>query len=161
MTAPAGLLEVGTFGRTHGVRGEIYLDLISDREERRRVGSRLWCGGRWVTLTKVRPNNDRLIVAVEGIASPEEARLLTNLSVYGEPIADEEALWVHELVGSRVVGVDGTDYGVCTGVLDNPAHLILETDADVLVPVPFVVRQDDGVVVVDPPAGLLDLKDNS
>jgi len=27
--------------------------------------------------------------------------------------------------------------------------------------VPFVVRQDDGVVVVDPPAGLLDLKDNS
>ncbi len=161
MTEPAGLLEVGTFGRTHGVRGEIYLDLVSDREERRRVGSRLWCDGRWVTLTKVRPNNDRLIVAVDGITSLEEARLLTTLTVYGEPIADEEALWVHELVGSRVVGVDDTDYGVCTAVLDNPAHLILETDIDVLIPVPFVVRRDDSVVVVDPPAGLLDLKDNS
>jgi 16S rRNA processing protein RimM len=161
VTEPAGLLEVGTFGRTHGVRGEIYLDLVSDREERRRVGSRLWCDGRWVTLTKVRPNNDRLIVAVDGITSLEEARLLTTLTVYGEPIADEEALWVHELVGSRVVGVDDTDYGVCTAVLDNPAHLILETDIDVLIPVPFVVRRDDSVVVVDPPAGLLDLKDNS
>lgn len=160
MTTPAGLLEVGTFGRTHGVRGEIYLDLLSDREERRRVGARLWCDGRWLTLTKVRPNNDRLIVAVEGIASPEEARLLTNHAVYGEPIADDDALWVHELVGSRVVGVDGTDYGRCTAVLDNPAHAILETDTDVLVPIPFVVRREDGLVVVDPPAGLLELRDN-
>ena len=161
MTAPAGLLEVGTFGRTHGVRGEIYLDLISDREERRRAGARLWCNGNWLTLTKVRPNNDRLIVAVEGIASPEESRLLTNHTVYAEPIDDDDALWVHELVGSRVVGVDGTDYGVCTAVLDNPAHAILETDAQVLVPVPFVVRiSDDGVVLVDPPAGLLELREN-
>lgn len=160
MTTPAGLLEVGTFGRTHGVRGEIYLDLISDRDERRREGARLWCDGQWLTLVKVRPSNDRLIVAVEGFSSPEEARRLTNHTVFGEPIADDDALWVHELVGSRVVGVDGADYGVCTAVLDNPAHAILETDADVLVPVPFVVRQEDGVVVVDPPAGLLDLRES-
>jgi hypothetical protein len=30
----------------------------------------------------------------------------------------------------------------------------------VLVPVPFVVSFDDGLVTVDPPAGLLDLGEN-
>lgn len=160
MTVPAGLLEVGTFGRTHGVRGEIYLNFISDRDERRRDGSRFWVGGKWITLTKIRPNNNRWIVTVEGVSTPEDARLLTNQVAYAEPIDDDDALWVHHLVGSRVVGSDGTEYGTCVAVLDNPAHAIIETDSAVLIPVPFVVSHDSGVVEVDPPAGLLDLRDN-
>jgi 16S rRNA processing protein RimM len=154
---PDGLLEIGRLGRTHGVRGEIYLNLTSDRPERKRPGSRVFVGGSWRTITAIRPSNERYLVVLEGLDVREEAAKLTNEVVYGEPIDDPAALWVHDLVGSRVVDVDGTDYGTCTAVVDNPAHPILETDRGVLVPVPFVSSFDDDIVTVAPPAGLLDL----
>jgi 16S rRNA processing protein RimM len=143
------------------VRGEIYLSLTSDRPERRQPGGRVFVAGSWRTIQKIRPSNDRFLVMFEGITVREDAAQLTNEGVYAEPIDDASALWVHEIVGSRVVGIDGTDYGTAAAVLDNPAHAIIETDRGVLVPVPFVTSYTDGVVVVAPPAGLLDLQDNS
>ena len=161
MNRPDGLLEIGRLGRPHGVRGEIYLRLVSDRPERRQPGTRVFVGGAWRTIEAIRPSNDRFLVVLEGLAVREEAAELTNEVVYGEPIDDPAALWVHELVGARVIGTDGTEYGSCVAVLDNPAHAILETDRGVLVPVPFVTSHEDGVVVVAPPDGLLDLQDNA
>lgn len=161
MNRPDGLLEIGRLGRPHGVRGEIYLSLVSDRPERRQPGTRVFVGGAWRTIEAIRPSNDRFLVVLEGLAVREEAAELTNEVVYGEPIDDPAALWVHELVGARVIGTDGTEYGSCVAVLDNPAHAILETDRGVLVPVPFVTSHEDGVVVVAPPDGLLDLQDNA
>jgi len=160
VTQPDGLLEIGTLGRPHGVRGEIYLSLTSDRSERRKAGTKIYAAGEWWTITKIRPSNDRFLVMLEGIDVREKAAHLTNEVVYGEPIHDLGALWVHELVGSRVIDVNGTEYGTCTAVLDNPAHAILETDRGVLIPVPFVSSRDAGIVVVAPPAGLLDLQEN-
>ena len=45
-------------------------------------------------------------------------------------------------------------------MLDNPAHPIIETDLDVLVPLPFVVEYLNGEVRVNPPLGLLELGDD-
>ena len=78
------------------------------------------------------------------------------MAIYAEPIDDPAALWVHELIGSDVVDVDGTARGRCVSVVANPAADLLELDSGALVPVVFVVRHADGVVVIDPPAGLLD-----
>jgi len=36
---PEGLLEVGRIGRPHGVRGDVFIDLTTDRAERAAVGS--------------------------------------------------------------------------------------------------------------------------
>ena len=161
MTRPDGLLEVGKLGRPHGVRGEIYLTLTSDRPERKLPGTRFFIGGAWRTIESIRPANDRFLVVLDGLGVREEAAKLTNEVVYGEPIDDPAALWVHDLVGARVVGVDGADFGTCVAVIDNPAHPIIETDAGTLIPIPFVSSYVDGIVSVDPPAGLVDLGENS
>jgi 16S rRNA processing protein RimM len=161
MNRPDGLLEIGRLGRPHGVRGEIYLSLVSDRPERRKAGSRVFVAGAWRTIEVIRPANDRFLVVLEGLGVREEAAKFTNEVVYGEPIDDPTALWVHDLVGSHVVGADGAEFGTCVAVIDNPAHAIIETDRGVLIPVPFVSSHEDGVVVVAPPDGLLDLQDNS
>ena len=71
-------------------------------------------------------------------------------------IEDDDALWVHELIGARVVEAAGTDRGVCVAVIDNPAHDLLELASGALVPVPFVVSFADGVITIDPPDGLFD-----
>jgi 16S rRNA processing protein RimM len=72
-------------------------------------------------------------------------------------VLDEGEFWVHELVGTRVVAVDGRVLGIVAAVEANPAHDQLVLDGGELVPLVFVTEQRDGDVVVDVPEGLFEL----
>jgi len=154
---PAGLLEVGVVRRPHGVRGDTYVDLLTDREDRLAVGSRLWIGGAWRVVTSSKRLPQRWLVHFEGFDDRNAIERLTNVAAFAEPVDDPDALWVHELVGSRVVEVDGTERGECLAVVANPANDLLELDSGALVPVNFVVSSADGVTIIDPPPGLFEL----
>ncbi len=91
-----------------------------------------------------------------GVTDRNVVERLTNSEVYGEPIDDPSVVWVHELVGSVVVDAAGNNLGTCVGVIDNPAHPIMELDNGFLVPTPFIVSNDNGQVVIDAPEGLFD-----
>jgi 16S rRNA processing protein RimM len=94
-------------------------------------------------------------VTFEGVTSREAAELLVNAPLMAEPINDPNALWVHDLIGARIVDTEDNDIGMCVSVVENPAHALLETETGDLIPVPFVVSQQDGVIVVSLPPGLL------
>ena len=162
MTVPRpDLLEVGRIGRPHGVRGELYVDLLTDREERVAVGSRLVARDDTLEVVAARPSNGRWLVVFAGVSDRTQAERLTGVQLLAAPIEDPDALWVHELIGSRVVEADGIDRGRCVSVLANPAHDLLELDSGALVPVTFVVSCVDGVTTVDVPEGLFDLVEPS
>lgn len=174
-----GLLEVGRIGRPHGVRGDVFLHLTTDRVERAAVGSRLRVRDRWVTITRSARSNDRWRVHLDGVDDRSAAEALTGATVHAEPIDDADALWVHRLIGARVVEVDGTDRGRCVAVIENPASDLLELESGALVPAVFVTAVDmdasdtsatsaseapgdvsagaQVVVTIDPPDGLFDL----
>lgn len=153
------LREVGRVGRAHGVHGELYVSLITDRLERVAPGARLLAGAHWLTVRESRQQQQRWLVRFDGVDDRTAAERLTNTPLMAEPLedGDDDALWVHELIGSRVIDREGVDRGTCVGVLDNPAHDILELDGGALIPVTFVVSCADGVTIVDPPDGLFDL----
>jgi 16S rRNA processing protein RimM len=150
--------EVGRIGRAHGVRGHVHVQLITDRTERVAPGARLRAGERWMTVADSRPQRDAWLVRFEGVEDRAAAETLVKTVLYAEPLPDNgDELWVHQLIGCRVVDVAGVDHGTCTAVLDNPAHDLLELDNGALVPVTFVVTCIDGIVTIDPPEGLFDL----
>ena len=155
---PDGLLEVGRIGKPHGVRGDLFLSLTSDLVQRREVGAHLIIfdssGKRTLTITSSRPQQDRWVVHFEGIDDRNAAEKLTNKFLYAAPIDGVEGLWVHQLIGSEVEDTSGVSWGICTGVLNNPAHDLLELESGVLIPMPFVLSCDEGITVIDPPAGL-------
>ena len=155
---PDGLLEVGRIGKPHGVRGDLFLSLTSDLVQRREVGAQLIIfdssGKRTLTITSSRPQQDRWVVHFEGIDDRNAAEKLTNKFLYAAPIDGAEGLWVHQLIGSEVEDTSGVSWGMCTGVLNNPAHDLLELESGVLIPMPFVLSCDEGITVIDPPAGL-------
>lgn len=157
MTPSEGLLEVGRVGRPHGVRGDVFLDLTTHRSERAAVGSRLLIAGEWRTIERSSKSGDRWRVHLSGIDTREAAAELTGQTASAEPIDDPDALWVHQLIGARVVETDGTERGTCVAVVDNPAADLLELDSGALVPVTFVTELTDRVVTIDPPDGLFDL----
>ena len=158
---PKGLLEVGRIGRAHGVKGAVVVTLTSDRHERVAPQSRLHDGQQCLVVESSRPQpQHRWVVQFDGIDDRNAAEALTGRALWAEPVDDDDALWVHDLIGTPVVDADGVDPRRCaSSVLDNPAHDILELDTGHLVPVIFVISADDGVITVDPPDGLFDLLD--
>jgi 16S rRNA processing protein RimM len=157
-TPPDGLLEVGRIGKPHGVRGDLFISLTSDVASRHAVGATFTivesAGHRTLTIATVRPQQDRFVVHFEGVDDRNDAEKLTNKFLYAEPVENEDGLWVHQLIGSNVVDMAGESWGTCTGVLQNPAHDILEIEGGLLVPAPFIVTTDGTTTVINPPAGL-------
>jgi 16S rRNA processing protein RimM len=168
-TPPDGLLEIGRIGRAHGVKGGLVVTLTSDRTERVQAGSRVFDGQQWLTVATSRSlPQHKWMVLFDGLADRNAAERFTGRVLWAEPLADADALWVHELIGAHVVDQSGVDRGVCVAVIDNPANDLLELDTGHLVPVTFVVSvvsggasgsADGGVVNVEAPDGLFDLLD--
>lgn len=157
---PAGLLEVGRIGRAHGIRGAVVVTLTSDRHERVAPQSRLFDGRQWLVVQSSRPQpQHRWVVQFQGVADRNAAETMAGRVVWAEPLTDDDALWVHELIGMSVVDAAGVARGTCIAVIDNPAHDILELDTGHLIPIIFVVSADDRVISVDTPDGLFDLLD--
>lgn len=151
------LLEIGRIGKAHGLRGEVTALITSDRPERTAPGAVWHLRSGPVTVTAIRPFQQRWIALLEGVSTREAAEALSGEVIHGEPIDDPDALWVHDLVGAEVQTPDGARWGTVAAVLSNPADDLLELDDGTLVPVGFVSDSSGlpDVVVVDPPEGLL------
>lgn len=159
------LLEIGHIGRPHGLRGDLLVRLVTNREGRLVPGSQVDCAGRCLTVRSSRPvpgrqggHSSSWLVSFEGVATREDAEQMTGavLCVPAET-GDGDGLWVHELIGSVVREREGADRGRVIAVQANPASDLLVLDDGALVPLRFVVAVHPGVLVIDPPPGLFDL----
>ena len=132
--------------------------LVTDRLERLQPGSVLHGPDGTLEVLAAKPFKHRWIVDFAGVTSREAAEALHGAVLSAEPVDDPDALWVHDLIGRRVVDVTGRVRGTVVAVQANPASDLLVLDSDALVPVRFVVEAPPaGDVVVDPPEGLFDL----
>jgi 16S rRNA processing protein RimM len=155
--AAAVLLDVGRITRPHGLRGEVVVQLTTDRHERLSPGAVLSSDAGPLVVTAARPHHDRWIVSFEGHQGRDAAEALRGLTLRAEPLDDPDELWVHDLVGSEVVTTAGERIGTCVAVVANPAADLIELDSGALVPVVFVVDLRPGEVTIDPPEGLFEL----
>lgn len=152
------LLEVGSIGRAHGTSGEVVVRLITDRTERLESGSKLAADVRELVVATSRPHQDRWLVRFEGVETRDQAEELRGWILRAPALRVANTLWVHELIGSTVREVSGTERGVVEAVVANPASDLLELDSGDLVPLTFVVEFVNGVVLIDVPDGLFDLR---
>jgi 16S rRNA processing protein RimM len=156
------VLLVGRITRSHGLRGEVVVDLLSSEPELRlAVGAELATDRGPLVVEAARPHQGKWLVVFEGVLGREAADALRGTELRAEPIDDPDALWVHDLVGASVVDAAGVERGTVVAVLANPADDLLELDGGALVPVGFITgwegEGDARRLVVDPPEGLFDL----
>ena len=134
------------------------MTLVSNRLERLAPGSELQTDAGTLQVVAARPHQQRHLVAFAGIDDRGKAEALRGLLLRAEPIVDPDEMWVHELIGARVVDQSGTDRGVVARVAANPAGDLLELADGALVPMRFVVacvpRQR---IEVEVPDGLFDI----
>ncbi len=151
------LLEVGRIVKAHGLKGEVVVVLTTNMiEERTASGTLLRAGDQWLKVVSARPHQDRWLYTFKEIGDRNSADLLRAKALYAEPIDDEGEVFVHELLGRRLIDQHGTDHGTVEAIVDNPAADLLELGDGRLVPLNFYVDHDELSVTVDVPAGLLD-----
>jgi 16S rRNA processing protein RimM len=171
---------VGRVGRPHGIRGEVVVGVRTDEPDLRfAVGAILGSGptpdsdtpSGQLKVASARWHSGQLLVAFAGITDRTAAAELTGtwLSVDSSQLPatpDPDEFRDHELIGLSVRTPAGQDVGVVTDVLHHGQDLLVvrragqEGAEETLVPfVRAIVPEVDvaaGLLVIDPPAGLLD-----
>ncbi len=166
-------IEIGLVGRPHGLRGEVGVDFWAESPDLLR--GTLWLRpGRGAprphTVAGVRRHQGRPLVLFEGIADRSAAETLRGMHVLVTkdrlPEPDEDEVYLHELLGLRVL-LHAT--GDTLGTLDDvqmpggqEVWSIRTPDGkEVLLPAveEFVasIDLDAGEVRIAPPPGLLEL----
>ena len=187
MTRPSGLLrqsapsvpeepliEIGQVGRPHGIKGESTLHYYADSLE--------WLDGPlWLRAGETGPlkpakaaayrqHNGQLLVRFEGIGDRSAVETLRGLTVLIPesllPESDEEALYLHDLLGMRLLlYATGQEVGTLAHVdfVGEQELWIVESPEgkEILFPAvsEFVdsVDFDAGEIRISPPPGLLEL----
>jgi 16S rRNA processing protein RimM len=167
------LILIGRIARTHGIRGDLLVNPETDFPDERFVEGRvlqLEMPGRSepVTIESVRFHQGRPLVTFAGVDTMEAAEALIGAELK-VPEAEIPRLpagtyYRHDLVGCEVSDTKGQAIGRVTSV-DGPMErsrlVIAGPRGEVMVPMVggICVRVDPAakVIVVDPPAGLLDL----
>lgn len=176
---------VARVGKPHGLRGEVTVQLHTDDPDRRlAVNATLMCeplDRGPLTVATVRVHQGRHLVGFESVSDREGAEALRNTRLYvpaldpsgtrshddDAPSQDVDEYYEDELVGMSVVLTTGEAIGTVRALHTRAAQDLLEiaqSNGDTAL-VPFVVALVPSVdserreVVIDPPAGLLDMSD--
>lgn len=169
-------LVIGRVVKSHGIRGEIVVEVRTDSPELRFADGAVLTGRRprekrteTYTVAASRDHSGRLLVRLAGVNDRTAADALRGMlfvidSADVEPSDDPDEFYDHELEGLAVRTIDGQDVGTIAEVLHLPGGELLSVKApdgrEILVPfVAAIVPTVDvagGFVVLDPPEGLLD-----
>lgn len=137
-------LEVGRIGKTHGLKGDLWLNLSTDFPERLGAGKIVYIGKKFkkFSIGSFSLKGHRGLVKFDEFNSPEEARLLTNQNVYVKiedlPELPDDEYYHHNLIGIRVVNANQDEIGflediVVTGA--NDVYVVKDsTGKEVLIP---------------------------
>lgn len=143
--------------RPHGLAGDVVVELWTDRTERLDAGSILSSDAGDLCVAASRALKDRHVVRFEGVDDRDRAEALRGVELRAAAMEVEGALWVHELIGAKVVTVSGRDIGNVAALEPNPASDLLVLEDGALVPLRFVTAFEPGVkVTVDIPEGLVE-----
>jgi 16S rRNA processing protein RimM len=131
-------IALGFLRRTHGIYGELIMDVLTDFPERIRAGRLVYVGENHEEhkLGSVRPADKTLLVTLSGFKTPEDATRFRNSYVYARveelPELPPGEYYHHQLVGLAVVNESGQPLGELVEVLQTGANDV------------YVVRTDSG-----------------
>jgi 16S rRNA processing protein RimM len=167
-------LVVGRIGKAHGIRGEATVEVRTDDPDLRFApGAVLLTDPPErgpLTVRAGRVQGGRLVLSFEAVPDRSAVEQLRDTLLLAEVDPDElpddpEEYYDHQLEGLAVRSVDGADLGVVEQMVHGPAQdlfAIRRPDGGELL-LPFIaefvpeVDLEGGVLLVDPPEGLLSL----
>jgi 16S rRNA processing protein RimM len=159
-------LNVGRIVSTHGLKGNVKIELLTDFDSRLAKGCKLRLKDEWVEVESSKWQNGRLVLKLAGINNIDQAKALQweylAVDANEEVELEEDEFLVEDLVGLKVVTSDGKELGVVDEVAAYPAQDILVIGE---LMIPFVqefvknIDFDNEVITVELLEGMLEVND--
>lgn len=130
------LIPVGRIVGTHGLKGFLKLELLTDFPERLAPGERLMLKDAWLEVVDAMVHKDRLLIQLEGVkdrTSAENLRGQVLHAVADRPELEEDEYMLDDLIGAQIVETNGSVVGKLDNVLAMPAQDILVV-GEILIP---------------------------
>ena len=172
MRNPPHHVAIGKIVQAHGIKGELTVFPLTEREERFAAGgtvllSRTAEGEEGLTpfaIEASRRHRDRFLVKLEKIDDRTQAEWYAGAFLVipweeAESAREEGEFFLHMLVGREVRSEDGTRLGIVADVVETAGRPLLEIAMEKgsrrMLPFvkEFVRSVEEGVVIVAPPAG--------
>ena len=157
--------------RAHGIKGDIVVrGLSADAADRLHAGRDVETdAGSAYRILSSKPHGTDHLIHLDGVDDRTKAETLVGaqftIDHSDRRSLDRDEWWVDDIVGCRVLDVDGRELGVVVGVAvgSSQDRLVMETASGTTAEIPLVdelvpaVDVDDGRIVTDLPPGLLEL----
>ena len=153
----SAFIEAGRIVNTHGVAGEVKIEVWLDSPQFLRRCGRVFVNGTERKLLSARVQKSFLLAKLEGVEDLNAAMALKGRVL---EIAREDAplpeggYFLQDILGARVLDEQGAEIGLLTEVLERPASLIyvVQGQTEHLIPaVPEFIRNVDaekGIITV-------------
>lgn len=150
-------IEAGRIVNTHGVVGEVKIEVWLDSPEFMKKFKRLYLGSRELRVTSAKVHKGFLIAKIEGVDDVNAAMTLKGKTV---SIRREDAklpkgvFFIQDIMGATVVSESGEELGKLVDVLERPAGRIyvVKGEEEHLIPaVPEFIMSTDadaGIITV-------------
>ena len=152
------LIEAGRIVNTHGVQGEVKIEVWLDSPQFLKSFKRLYLGAEQeLRVVSARVHKGFVIAHLDGVADVNAAMTLKNKTVFirrEDARLPKGAFFLQDILGARVVDEDGREIGVLEDVLETPASniYVVKGESEHLIPaVPEFIKNTDadaGVVTV-------------
>lgn len=121
-------LVIGLLRRSHGLKGDVLMDLYTDFPERLTPGKTVYIGEnhRPLTIRSIRAGNKEVMIGFGGYSNPESTADLRNQLVYvpadETPTLPEGEYYHHQLIGLRVVNQSNQPLGILKEIIETGAN---------------------------------------
>ncbi|HMK36599.1 MAG TPA: ribosome maturation factor RimM [Desulfomonilaceae bacterium] len=160
------LVVIGRAAKPFGIKGEVSIAPFTTSFEPFRNSRFLVFDEASKKVRGIRIHRGRVLVSVEGIDSPEEAKTLIGRLVKTDernlPPKEEDEYYWFELIGMEVSTVDGRDLGTISAITPTGANEVLHVEGkfgEILLPfsedVVVEVDTERNRMKVDPLEGLI------
>ncbi|MBQ5977101.1 MAG: 16S rRNA processing protein RimM [Oscillospiraceae bacterium] len=151
------LIDAGKIVNTHGVRGEVRIEVWLDSPALLKRCGRVYLGGEEKKILSAREHKGFLIAQLEGVADVGAAQALKNRVVQiarADAKLPRGAYFLQDIIGACVVTESGAEVGRLAEVLELPGQrvYVVKGETEHLIPaVPAFIRNTDaenGVITV-------------
>ena len=150
-------IEAGRIVNTHGVAGEVKIDVWLDSPQFLKSFKRCFIDRREVKLLSARVHKGFLIVKLEGVEDVNAAMALKGRTVFidrADARLPKGAFFLQDIIGASVVDESGNEIGKLADVMETPASnvYVVKGETEHLIPaVPeFILSTDadNGIITV-------------
>ena len=151
-------IEAGRINNTHGVAGEVKIEVWLDSTQFLKKCGRIFVEGRELKISSAKTHKGFLIAKLEGIDDVNAAMSLkgkTACILRSDAKLPKGSYFIQDIIGAKVLDQQGREIGRLTEVLERPASNIYVVQGEEEHLIPAV---PEFIMSTDPEAGIITVR---